>query len=144
MNIQRSLESGEKVNLFNRCFVFEDFYVSTGAFSWRTWAHLHEDSLIQKTKMSLDALFDQPQDTLQNLYHLHGFRASWKYLEIGGGEDVFHLKDHVILGARESLKKIAPLSKRVAIHLRVTDLSKADGDFHFPGPGTQFSRKNIS
>ena len=143
MNIQKSLESGDKVNLFNRCYVFEDFYISTGEFSWRTWAHLQEDSLLQITKMNLDDLFGRPHDILGNLYHLHGFRQSWKYLEIGRGEDVFHLRDHVILEARESLEEIAPSLKRVAIHLRVTDSSKAGGDWHFPGPGMQFSRKQF-
>ena len=144
MDIQKLLESGEKVNLFNRCCVYEDFFTYTGNFSWRAWGYFHEKSLLQTTKMSLDDLFGWPQDTRGNLYHLHGFRQSWKYLELGGGEGVFHLRNHVILEARESLEEIARSTKRVAIHLRVTDSSKADGEFHFPGPGMQFNRNTFT
>ena len=139
-NIQKLLESGEKVNLFNGCCVFEDFFTYYGNFSWRAWGRFHEKSLSQTTKMSLDALFGRSQDTHGNLYHLHGFRQSWKYLEFGGGEGVFHLRDHVILEASESLEVIAPSGKRVAIHLRVMDASRAKTLYHFPGPGTQFNR----
>ena len=140
MDIQKLLDSGEKVNLFNRCCVFEDFFTYTGNFSWRTWGYFHEKPLSQTTKMSLDDLFGRPKDTHGNLYHLHCFRQSWKYLELGGGEGVFHLRDQVILEARESL---APSGKRVAIHLRVTDSSKANGEFHFPGPGMLFNRTTL-
>ena len=131
-NIQKSLESGKKINLFNRCCVFEDFYSTHGAFLWSQIVRTH--SLSKTTKMGLEDLFGQPREKLGDLYHLHGFRQSWKYLEMGPKETELRLKKEVILEARKKLESLAPFRKRVAIHLRVTDASKAGSIFHFPGP----------
>ena len=77
--IQKSLELGNKVNLYNHCCAFEDFYVTRGKYS-------KSESLASGKMMSLDKLFgwhQQQQEKLGNIFDLHGSRQSWKYLKIG-------------------------------------------------------------
>ena len=64
-------------------------------------------------------------------------------MEMGLRKTELRLKKKVIMEARKNLENLVPLRKRVAIHLRVTDASKAEFIFNFPGPGTKFKKKTF-
>ena len=117
--VQKSLDLGNKVNLYNHCCVFEDFYVTHGKFS-------KSKSLSMGKMMSLTKLFGQQQEKIGDLFDLYGFRQSWKYLTIGPKITELRLKKKVVDDARKKLESLGHVHKRVAIHLRVTDASRMD------------------
>ena len=133
-DIQRRLVMGDKIYISNRCCVFEDFYVNPffGIYFWNI-CPIYMQFLCGK-RMSLEALFGKEQERNGQIYSIHSYLQSWKYLHLAKNWAEVHLNPHFISSARKYLKNIAPDHKRVALHLRVADASGPQHIYNFPGP----------
>ena len=125
--IQKSLQFGHKINVYGHsCFGFQYVSVTHGNFS-------KKKSLLKEKMMTLSKVFGQQPKEKVNLVELHFLRHDWKYLKIGPKKPELRLKNKVISDAKKKLYSFGHIHKRVAIHLRVGDLSQRSKQ-NFPGP----------
>ena len=131
-NIMRRLNEGDFISIYNDCCVFEDFYVQKGG----KWQEGKPRILIKKggIRLSLSDLFGNLRGKLGDLYHMIGYRESWRYLVLGPERSIMRLQRQVWLSARGRIERLFPGGKHVAIHLRVGDASNPNHVYNFPGP----------
>ena len=122
-HIQERMIMGDKIDIANHCCVFEDFYVSPNG-----------KRSANPKRMSLEDLFGKEQEGKGQIYSIHSYLQSWKYLHLAEKKAEVHLKQHFLSSARKYLENIVPDLKRVALHLRVADASGPQHIYNFPGP----------
>ena len=130
-DIMRRIKEGDVISIYNSCCVFEDFYVQKGG-KWQG----NPEKWTKKIaiRLSLSDLFGHLRGKLGDLYHMRGYRESWRYLDLGPKESRLQLQRPVWLSARERLEHLFPGGKHVAVHLRVGDASSPYFIYNFPGP----------
>jgi len=116
-HIEEKIKTGDEIKIANRCCVYEDFNVSSSG-----------------TKMSLDELFGSGKNRNEEIYSLHSYLQSWKYLNLAPKAAQIHIKPEIVSSAKKHLENIVPNCKRVGIHMRVLDGSSPKEIYNYPGP----------
>ena len=132
-HIQKRMNMGDQVHIYNHCCVFEDFFVSPYHKGKKSFLFGRYGGRTDRTRMSLKDLFPRGQEEDGKIYSLYSFLQSWKYLQLAPKMAEVRLKPGVISNARKYLENIAPNQKRVALHLRVGDASGPNHIYNFPG-----------